>query len=285
MDLDVVVCVKNEADNLDKILRQIVNQIPFKNLIVIYGTSNDGTKEIAEKYTNQVFWDEDKGLGAARNLGMRKATSEIVAMFDADVTLGKDWYRQVIGEFDDPKTAVALGTCIYGYGCKPIESYWEYVRHTGETNCGCHNVMFRREHVLRVGNFDPSIKGAGEDYELFVRLQKAGYNWVYVRNANVYHPETVAGYFRHLLWWSQGTPYMDQVLRQLGEISLFRWYCRETLLVMKSFWVGFKISFSENPTLALSYPAIMATMAYARMSALKKLCISGYRLKPVAPGT
>jgi len=280
MDLDVVVCVKNQAENLDRLLRQIVHQVPFENLIVIYGTSTDETQKVAEKYTNKVFWDEDKGLGAARNLGILKASSEIVAMIDSDVILGENWYNQLIENMQDPKTAAAIGTCLFGYGCQPIETYWEFIRHTGENNWACHSTMFRRELVLKVGNFDESIKGAGEDYDLFLRLQKAGYKWVWVREANVYQPTSVARYFKHLNWWIQGTPFMDDVLRQLTTISLSRYYCREMLLVIKSFWVIFRVSFSENPTLMLSYPTMMAAMAYARISGLKKLMSAGYIPRP-----
>lgn len=73
MDLDVVVCAKNRAEMLNRILRQIITEISFQNLIVIYGSSKDETKQVAERYTRNVFWDEDKGLGAARNLGIERA--------------------------------------------------------------------------------------------------------------------------------------------------------------------------------------------------------------------
>lgn len=271
MDLDVVVCAKNRAESLNRILRQINRLIPHKNLIVVYGTSKDETQAVAKKYTDKVYWDEDKGLGAARNLGMAKATSEIVAMIDSDVILSENWYEQVIKPFADPRTAGAIGTCVYGYGSKLIQSYWDWIRHTGEDNIGCHNTMFRREHVLKVGNFNSAIKGAGEDFDLHRRLLKAGYKWVWVRNADVYHPMNATEYVKHLLWWSRGTPYMNDILVQLKTISLFRWYCRENLLVAKSLWVGLKNSFSENPALIVSFPATMALMAYARMTGLKAL--------------
>ena len=124
MELDVVVCAKNQAKHLDRVLRQIVHNVPLKNLIVIYATSVDDTEQTAKKYTNNVFWDEDKGLGAARNLGIMKATSEIVAMIDADVILTEGWYQQLIKHFQNPSVAAVEGACIYGYGYKPLESYW-----------------------------------------------------------------------------------------------------------------------------------------------------------------
>ena len=71
MDLDVVVCAKNRAEMLERVLRQIIREIPFRELIVIYASSQDKTKEVAEKYTKKIFWDDDRGLAAARNLGFR----------------------------------------------------------------------------------------------------------------------------------------------------------------------------------------------------------------------
>lgn len=98
LDLDVVICAKNRAEVLERVLQQIIREVPFRELIVIYASSKDGTKEIAEKYAKKVFWDGDKGLGAARNLGMRKASSELVAMIDTDVSCcaceESDWKQE-----------------------------------------------------------------------------------------------------------------------------------------------------------------------------------------------
>jgi GT2 family glycosyltransferase len=212
---------------------------------VIYGTSIDETKEIAEKYTNNVFWDHDLGLGAARNLGMRKAKSEIVAMIDSDVILTKSWYQQLITLFSDPKVAAVTGTCIYGYGCKPIENLWEYTRRNSDQNWGCHNSMFRRKTILEIGNFDEKIRGAGEDYDLYLRLLRAGYRWVWNKNVTVYHPITIPDYLEHTYWWASG-------LYQFRE-SKFR--LRDFIKAIPGIIVrSGHYSFHAHPTLALLFP-------------------------------
>lgn len=275
MELDVVICVRNQGKVLDRLMRQLPRYVPFKNLIVVYGDSADDTKSIAEKYTSLVFWDGNKGLGAARKLGMAKATSEIVAMIDSDVILGKGWYNQLISQFNNPKTAAAMGTCVYGYGCKPLEAYWEYLRRIGENNYGCHNTMFRREVILQVGNFKDTIKGAGEDYDLYLRLLNAGYDWVWVRAASAYHPMRLGDYYKHLRWWAQGGPYMDEIVRQVRATSILKWYKRQVANLLTAVWVGLKLSVSVEPSLGIYYPAMIATSAYAHMTGLKKLCLSG----------
>ena len=247
MEVDVVVCVKNRAAALDAVLSQIVQEIPFRKLIVVYGSSVDATKETAEKYTEAVFWDGDKGLGAARNLGMAKANAQIVAMIDSDVLLTKGWYQQLIPAFQDDKVAAVMGTCLYGYGCKPLESYSEYLRRKETANFGCSNTMFRRKAVLDVGNFSKEITGAGEDYDLYLRLLKAGYEWLWVKQATVLHPMTLLEYMHHFRWWARSVPQIEEVKRSAVKVSLLRVYLRQFFLVITDAATGIALSKNVHP--------------------------------------
>lgn len=252
--MDVVVCVKNRAHLLNRILRQIVSEIPFKNLIVVYGTSIDDTKEIAERYADKVFWDRDRGLGAARNLGVKKATSEIVAMIDSDVILTKGWCKKVIRHFKDPKVAAAMGTCIYGYGCKPLERLWEYNRWEAREHWGCNNTMFKRDIILQVGNFNQTIEGAGEDYDMYRRLLDAGYKWVWDRGVVVYHPMNMLEFLIHVRWWAQGL----SSLRENAPGSPLR-LCRDLFFsILKAFGVGMRF-FRIHPILSFYVPLLRTT--------------------------
>ena len=273
MDLDIVVCAKNQAPYLNQILKQITAEVPSKNLIVVYGTSKDSTKQVAEKYTQHVFWDEDQGLGAARALGMTKASSEIVAMVDADVILAGDWYAKLICRFSDSKAAAVMGTCVYGYGCKPLEAYWEYIRRTEEVNYGCQNTMFRREAVLEVGNFDANIRGAGEDYDLYLRLQAAGYTWLWEKQASAYHPMTMREYIKHVSWWIRGRPYIDEVERWADKTSVFRVHMRQALLFIESLKKAGKLSVKIHPTFLVYWPTISLNNALITLNELKKRSI------------
>jgi glycosyltransferase involved in cell wall biosynthesis len=264
------VCAKNQSIPLGRVLSQIVRGVPFENLIVVFGTSRDETRETAAKYTDKVFWDEDKGLGAARSLGMRKAESEIVAMIDSDVILGENWYSQLIGHFQDPDVAAVMGTCVYGYGCKPLEAYWEYQRRNERVNWGCQNTMFRRELVLNVGNFNEQIKGAGEDYELYQRLLRASYKWLWVREASAYHPMTMIEYINHVRWWSRGKPYIDEAAQWAAKTSIFRVYSRQMLYLIESFSKGVKLSVDVDPVFLLYWPALRMIQVAEVLKGLKQ---------------
>jgi glycosyltransferase involved in cell wall biosynthesis len=269
MKTDVVICVKNNEKGLENILRQVKVEIPFEKLIVVYATSEDKTRLVAEKYTENVFWDEDKGLGAARKLGVLKSTSDIVAMIDSDVILTEGWYEQLIGFFQDSKVAAVMGTCIYGYGNKPLQAYWEYVRSNAKVFWGCQNTMFRRESVLKVGNFKQEIKGAGEDYDLYLRLIKAGCKWLWVRNASVYHPMKMFEYLKHVSWWTQGRPYLDEVEQWIIDTSALRFYGRQVFFVIESFWEGAKLSIAVHPFFILYWPLIRISSELGLLRRLK----------------
>ena len=270
MKVDVVVCTKNQAKALDQVLTQIVREIPFENLIVVYGNSTDNTREIASKYTDKVFWDADKGLGAARNMGIQKATSEIVAMIDSDVTLDKGWYSQLIGHFQNPDVAAVMGTCVYGYGCKPLESYWEYQRCNEIINYGCQNTMFRRELVLKVGNFNKAIKGAGEDYDLFQRLLSAGFEWLWIRDASAYHPMTLWNTLSMCVGGQGVSHILIEAAKWAAKTSLVRVYARQGLFLFESFRTAAKLSIAVDPSFLLLWPLIRVTSIVEVLKGLKK---------------
>jgi glycosyltransferase involved in cell wall biosynthesis len=204
LGIDVIVCAKNREKPMANVLRQITNEIPVENLIVIYGTSSDRTRETALKYTEKVYWDEDEGLSAARNIGIKKSSSEIVAMIDTDVILPKGWYQKLMRHFDDNKVAAATGTCIFGYGCTPLQKWWEHFGSLGQETWGCHNVMFRRKTILSIGNFDKRIKGAGEDYDIHKRILEAGFKWIWDKEVVVHHPMNPLEHLKHNIWWAKG---------------------------------------------------------------------------------
>jgi len=270
LDLDVVVCAKNQASYLDRILKQIVVEIPHKTLIVVYGSSQDKTCKVAQKYADKTIWDENKGLGAARARGITEATSEIVAMVDADVILAKGWYEKLSGHFDKPQVAAVMGTCIYGYGCKPLEAYWEYIRRTEKINYGCQNTLFRREAVLKVGNFDSTIQGAGEDYDLYRRLQAAGYLWLWKKTASAYHPMTMQDYLRHVSWWTRGRPYIDETANWAATTSILRVYMHQALYALEALKTAEKLSVKVHPTFLLYWPTLRINSLMILLRELKK---------------
>ena len=101
--ISVIVPVYNCEKYLIDSINSIVNQTIFKDLEVIF--VDDGSvdnslkilKEYEAKFNNiQVFHQENKGVSAARNLGVRKAKGEYIAFFDADDIARPQLYEKLL---------------------------------------------------------------------------------------------------------------------------------------------------------------------------------------------
>lgn len=90
VSISLCIIVKNEEKNLGNLLESI-SGVPDEIIIVDTG-STDKTKEIAKKYTNNIYdfkWCND--FSKARNFSLSKATKEYIMWLDADdIILKKD---------------------------------------------------------------------------------------------------------------------------------------------------------------------------------------------------
>jgi GT2 family glycosyltransferase len=192
-------------------------------------------------------------------------------MIDTDVILTEGWYEQLIRHFGDPKTAAVIGTCVYGFGCKPLEAYWDFLRKNDTVNFGCHNTMFRRDILLRIGNFDRTIRGAGEDYDLYLRILSAGYRWVWDKEAIVNHPMGLFEYLSHVRWWARASPRIKNILKAESSRSLFRIYASQAFLVLEGFKQSIKLAVRVHPIMLLYYPLIKLNFFFITLQETRKM--------------
>jgi glycosyltransferase involved in cell wall biosynthesis len=94
--VSVIVPVYNVEQYLDRCLRSIVEQ-SYKSLeiIIVNDGSKDDSEEICLEYQRQdarvkYYVQENSGVSAARNTGLKYATGEYVTFVDSDDYLGKD---------------------------------------------------------------------------------------------------------------------------------------------------------------------------------------------------
>lgn len=102
--------VKNEEDTLEKCLKSVRNVVD--EIIIVDTGSADATKEIARKFTNQVFdfaWIDD--FSAARNFSFDKATKDYLLWLDADDVLlpcDRERFKALRGTLDGSVDAVMM---------------------------------------------------------------------------------------------------------------------------------------------------------------------------------
>lgn len=127
MKISVVIPAYNEEKRLPKCLDALTNGLEKPDeLIVADGRSTDRTAEIARSYGATVI---DNPLGHAaggRNVGIRKATGDIIAFLDADCIPDKAWLKEIRYAFEH-EDIDGLGTYI-----EPAEPENRYERFWGE---------------------------------------------------------------------------------------------------------------------------------------------------------
>lgn len=92
VEISLCMIVKNEEKVLARCLDSIAGLMD--EIIIVDTGSTDKTKEIAGKYTDNIYdfeWIDD--FAAARNFAFSKATKEYIYSADADEVLDEENYR------------------------------------------------------------------------------------------------------------------------------------------------------------------------------------------------
>src|SRR5918999_3764271 len=155
-------------------------------LLVVDDGSDDGTAELLRRRgVRSLRFDPPRGLNAARNAGVRETSGGLVAFTDDDVRAPAGWLRALVegarrhsgadafggpirarfegpsprscGREDPPLTTLDLGP-----EDRPAELVWGA------------NMALRRPAFERIGEFDESIHGGGDEQEWLLRRAAGG---------------------------------------------------------------------------------------------------------------
>jgi len=203
--VSIIIPTLNEEKNLPRVLESIkkVAYQPRKiELIVVDGGSKDKTQEIAKRFGAKIYRNQLKIRGAGCKIGVEKAKGELIAFTDADCVVPVNWLKDLLSPLsnhkvagvggpnitpkDDTQFAKAVGEVI-NLLTKPGSRYGFSANKITETyhNPGC-NVLYRKEPILKVGNFSPKLLTC-EDEELDFRLLENGYKLLFTPKVIVDH--------------------------------------------------------------------------------------------------
>jgi len=183
-DISVIVPTLNEEKYLPRCLKSLVDQaydLPIE-VLVIDGGSTDETVRIAKKYADKVLVKPNAPVGAARNLGAKVASGEVLAFIDADTIANPQWLNSVVGAFQRQPGVVGVTgpTLPYDGRVSDMITYrlWTiYLQrlllylempHVIGFNCA-----YRRAPFLSVGGFDEDIV-MSEDIRLAHKIRRYG---------------------------------------------------------------------------------------------------------------
>ena len=188
--ISVVIPAYNEETYLLSCLESIKRQdyAAEYEVIVVDNASTDSTAKIAQDWGAKVVYESRRSPACARQKGAEVARGKIIAFIDADTRAPAHWLSTIVWRFlCDAKTVVISGPYAYSDSCKVsrIMSYassfiniitdhlFRKVLGKGGALWGC-NFAVRRSAFWQIGGFDTSIRFYGEEYELSLRLRKAG---------------------------------------------------------------------------------------------------------------
>ena len=93
----------DQAHFIERAIKSVLTQTgPFDlEYLVLDGGSNDGTREILQKYNGLLYWESapDKGQIDAINKGLRRATGDIVGWLNSDDALAPGALQRVAEAF------------------------------------------------------------------------------------------------------------------------------------------------------------------------------------------
>lgn len=112
--ISLIIPVYNKAPYLKRCLDSVAKQINDSvQVIIINDGSTDGSTAICAQYREKYGWDlwctQNRGVSAARNLGLEKATGEYVGFLDADDLLADNAINSMANEAKSGKNIIQFG--------------------------------------------------------------------------------------------------------------------------------------------------------------------------------
>jgi glycosyltransferase involved in cell wall biosynthesis len=207
MRVSLVICTIGRSSELARLFESLRAQTFRAFEVIVVDQNNDHRVATAlapyqDSFSAQVVHAE-KGLSRARNVGLRKASGDIIGFPDDDCWYLADFLEQVVSAFDSRADMDGLNVRCLDESGWPIAVPWAK-RAGWITKLGVWfrvssvGMFFRRPAVERIGAFDEAIgQGAGtpwgscEDIDYTIRAVAAGLRVWYEPSLHVLHPQPV----------------------------------------------------------------------------------------------
>lgn len=190
--VSVIIPTKDRPHYVAQAICSVLNQ-EFRDfeILVVDGTAEDHTEEVISKFTDQriryIPQEIDKGVSAARNLGITRSRGEFVAFLDDDdLWMPRMLEAQLCQFIRKPWIgAVCTSAFLVRKDGKSLGRWHPYLRGNIfpkilEKNYlgNCSGMMVRKNCFERAGLFDENLPAA-EDWDMWIRLAKF-YDFDYV---------------------------------------------------------------------------------------------------------
>lgn len=234
--VSVILPVYNGAQTIEEAVASVMKQTyDHIELIVIDDGSTDETPSLVGKCqkahaSKSVVYirQENQGVSAARNTGIRRATGDYIAFIDADDRWSPDKITEQVRVLKEKKSIVLLGTGVRSQterrktGASGDVQMIPFQRLLCKNYFVTSSVMVRSSALNALGGFNEGQRYA-EDYDLWLRIASR-YQAAVLHQNLVYYNEGGTGLSSQLWDMQKGEYTTYQYLRQSGQLGRWQFY-------------------------------------------------------------
>ena len=154
MKISIIIPFLNEEKYIKKCTDALLHQTTSRNqyeVIFINNGSTDNTHKILQQYHGITILHEPRiNSYAARNLGIQKASNNIIAFVDADTQVAPNWVEKILNVFQTTSADLVLGKSTFpknGYFYRFLEEYENQLSQT------CLNTSSKKYLFAHTRNF------------------------------------------------------------------------------------------------------------------------------------
>jgi glycosyltransferase involved in cell wall biosynthesis len=172
--------------------------------VVVDNGSTDATPQVVEAWAAQqpfncrLVHEPRKGLGCARNAGLREAKGDVLAFTDDDCQVAENYYAALAREYRDIRGPAVIGGRVeigdpldLKYTYKNVPERQTFDGRNWGFILGC-NFTFNRAAYVAIGPFDErfgpgALFRSADDIDFIIRGYLAGVPVLYTPDTCVYH--------------------------------------------------------------------------------------------------
>ncbi len=197
----VIIPTYNYAEYVREAVESVIGQTyrPIE-IIVVDDGSQDNTREELAGFINagqiRYIYQDNRGLAAARNTGLRSAGGEYISFLDSDDLIDEKKIEVQAGYLEQhPEYGVTFSDFRFFKGNDRSSLIKPPVHHSGELTLRdfirgnfipVHSTLVRQDLFKRAGYFDESLREC-EDSDLWIRAMIAGIRFFYIDKVLAYY--------------------------------------------------------------------------------------------------
>ena len=273
LSVSVIVPVYNAEKALPRLMASLRGQSYPRDrveIILVDNNSTDHSGEVIKRWPDVIKlefipWQSSY---AARNIGIERATGEVLAFIDADCWAHPDWLRAGVRALQEKRLDRVAGRVEFVLSQRPniyevFDSSLNFRQDDFAARgwSGAGNLFARRQLFKEVGLFDEAVISQG-DCEFGLRATRAGKSLGYAPDAVIYHRAraTLSALVRKWIRTEYGAA---QVYRGAGDLELHLWYKKANYRPLIGAWRAFPAQVRENAHLRFAMDAIANVLRLA----------------------